>query len=72
MKARWFVHYNKPESKRQGHAIMTLHFGNVCHLVRNVSIKTPCESHIRKTQPHCVIRGWATDVVINDGVATIN
>ena len=42
-------------------------------MVRNVVVNTPCESHERTKQPRCVIRGWATDVVINnDGVATIN
>jgi hypothetical protein len=52
---------------------MTLHFKDVCHMVRNVVVNTPCESHERTSQPRCVIRGWATDVVINkDGVATIN
>jgi|LauGreDrversion2_6_1035139.scaffolds.fasta_scaffold122493_1 dihydroneopterin aldolase len=73
MKTRWFMHYNKPESRRKGHAVMTLHYKDVCHLVRNVVVNTPCESHERTNQPRCVIRGWATDVVINkDGVATIN
>jgi hypothetical protein len=71
MKSRWFVHYNKPASRRNGHTVMTLHYKDVCHLVRNIKIQTPCESHERRSQPRCVIRGWASNVTINEGVATI-
>jgi hypothetical protein len=71
MKTRWFVHYNKPASKRSGRNIMTLHYRDTCYLVDKIKINTPCESHERKSQPRCVIRGWASNVTFNQGEAVI-
>lgn len=63
-KTFWF-HYNKPASRAQGCNVLTIHWEGACHLANAVSIHVPhIESHTRKSQPHCVIRGKATSVDI--------
>jgi len=59
---RFLFHYNKPESKRQGRNVLTLHWQGKCHLVNNITCHVPTETHNQKRQPHCVIRGWAAEV----------
>jgi hypothetical protein len=68
----WF-HFNKPESKKAGRNILTVHFGGVCHLVHDVVIATPVRSVSRTTQPRCVIRGEVSPdrFVIKKNVAYI-
>ena len=70
---RFFFHYNKPESKAQGCSVLTLHWQGKCHLVNAVVCDVPTETHEQKRQPHCIVRGWASDVEFNnfDGTATI-
>ena len=60
---RFFYHYNKPESKRQGCNVLTLHWKGKCHLVNDIVCHLPTETHKQKRQPHCVVRGWATEVI---------
>lgn len=59
---RFFYHYNKPESKRQGCNVLTLHWKGKCHLVNDIVCYAPTETHKQKRQPHCVVRGWAAEV----------
>ena len=59
---RFFFHYNKPESKRQGVNVLTLHWKGKCHLVNDIVCYAPTETHKQKRQPHCVVRGWAAEV----------
>lgn len=63
----FFFHYNKPESRRQGRNVLTVHAKGVCHLVNHIKCDVPIETHARKTQPFCVIKGRATcvDIVKN-------
>jgi len=68
---RFFYHYNKPASRKAGRPVLTLHWLDKCHLVSRVVCKTETETHERKTQPCCVVRGWAKGVTINNGIAEV-
>lgn len=59
---RFFYHYNKPESHKQGRNVMTLHWEDTCHMVQKVICTAGTETHNQKRQPRCIIRGWATKV----------
>ena len=63
---RFFFHYNKPESVRQGRNVLTVHWKGTCHLVNSISCDVPTETHHQKRQPRCVIRGWATSISIGE------
>jgi hypothetical protein len=64
-KRRFWFHYNKPESKKQGRTVLTLHWKGKCHLVNSITCSAPCETHAQRRQPRCVIRGWATEVELH-------
>ena len=59
---RFWYHYNKPESKRQGRNVLTLHYEGKCHLIHSLESHAATETHDRKAQPRCVIRGWSEGV----------
>ena len=61
---RFFFHYNKPESRKQGRNVLTVHWKNSCIPVNHLKINVPIESHTQKSQPHCVMRGFANSVEI--------
>jgi len=61
---RFFFHYNKPESRKQGRNVLTVHWQNACIPVNNIKVNVPTESHTQKQQPNCVIRGFAKSVEI--------
>ena len=61
---RFFFHYNKPESRKQGRNVLTVHWQNVCIPVNHLKVNVPIESHTQKHQPHCVMRGFANSVEI--------
>lgn len=67
----WF-HYNKPESRKLGKNVLTIHFNNVCHFVTGLICNVPIATHNRKAQPRCVMTGSANNIIINDGVAVIS
>ena len=66
MKRRFFYHYNKPESRRQDRNVLTVHWKSQCIPVNSIVCNVPTETHDRKAQPHCVVRGWALDVEIKE------
>ena len=59
---RFFFHYNKPESKAQGCNVLTVHWDKQCHFVNDIKCFAETETHTQKTQPHCIVRGWAHGV----------
>jgi hypothetical protein len=65
-KLRFWFHFNKPASKREGRNVLTLHWRGTCHRVHSIRCKTPTETHDRPTQPTCIVRGWAEDVTISE------
>lgn len=68
-RAFWF-HYNKPESRKQGRNVLTVHYDGKCHLVHDLDIRVPIKTRHRKMQPRCVLVGRGV-LRIEDGVATI-
>ena len=71
-KKRFWYHYNKPESKKQGRNVITVHWRDACHPVNKILCNVPTESHNQKRQPYCVIRGWCDDIIFveSNGVTT--
>lgn len=69
---RFFFHYNKPESQRQGKPIITLHFNKSCYLVENIECQVPTFGRIRiNKQPHFVMVGKALNIQVINNVAKI-
>jgi hypothetical protein len=68
---RFFYHYNKPASQKWGRPMLTVHWQGKCHLVGGVFCYVPTETHIRSTQPRCVVRGKAKSVTFEGSVAVI-
>lgn len=71
-KVFWF-HFNKPASKKAGKPIISLHYDKTCHMVDNIICEVPTAGKLNKRQPHFVIRGYTTSIVIDKAtnVATI-
>jgi hypothetical protein len=59
---RFFFHYNKPESKRRGKVIWSLHYNKTCYLVEHIDCKVPIETKVNNRQPYAIVRGWSNDV----------
>ena len=51
------------ESPRQGRNVLT-RIGKTLAYVNHLKINVPIESHTQKSQPHCVMRGFANSVEI--------
>jgi hypothetical protein len=64
MKRRFFFHFNKPESKKQDRNVLTVHWRGNCIPVNSIDCQVATETHDRNSQPTCVVRGWASDVEI--------
>lgn len=62
---RFFYHYYKQKGK------MSIHFRNACTVVDNVVCNVPCETKWKPTQPILVMQGFAKEVTIKGGIATI-
>ena len=65
MAAFWF-HFNKPESRRRGRPIMTLHHKKKCHFVELIECNVPVWTRHRKTQPVVVMAGFCETVKFRD------
>ena len=64
-KYRFFFHYNKP------HKLITVHFKNTCYLVKDIVCEVATESKWNKTQPHLIIRGKCSNLLIKSEIAYI-
>lgn len=60
---RFWFHYNKPESLKRKTNILTIHHNDKCNIVNSIECNVPIESHDRKEQPRCILRGWANSIV---------
>ncbi|MEL0118496.1 MAG: hypothetical protein VXB01_06105 [Opitutae bacterium] len=65
-KFRFYFHYNKPASRREGRAVLTLHYKGTCHRCHSISCIVPTETHERARQPQIVVRGWANHIFLDD------
>ena len=61
-KYRFWYHYNKPESRKTGKPVMTIHYRDRCTMAEEIICEVPTETHKRRRQPHIVVRGWAEEV----------
>lgn len=67
MKRRFFYHYFKAKKR------MSIHWKGTCTVVDHVKTQgVDTETHRRKTQPFLVVRGFANDVRIENGVAYVS
>jgi len=64
-KYRFFYHFFKQKGK------MSVHFRGKCHIVDHVICEPECETHWRNSQPRLVMRGWASNVIVNNNQAVI-
>ena len=64
-KYRFFFHYYKQKGA------MSVHFRGTCYIVNQVICKVPCETKWNKRQPRLVMRGFATNLGIENGVAIL-
>ena len=69
---KFWYHYNKPASRSQGCNILTVHFKGACHLVKDIVCRVPTTTRSRKAQPHCVIAGDASEILIDGATAFIS
>tara|TARA_R100000808_G_scaffold142_2_gene1031 strand:+ start:3198 stop:3449 length:252 start_codon:yes stop_codon:yes gene_type:complete len=65
-KLRFYFHYNKPASRREGRPVLTFHYRGTCHRTHSISCMVPTETHERPSQPQVVVRGWANHVYLDD------
>tara|TARA_R110002020_G_scaffold2529_4_gene12104 strand:- start:258 stop:491 length:234 start_codon:yes stop_codon:yes gene_type:complete len=61
-KRRFWFHYHKQESTRQSRNVLTIHWKNKCNMVNGIICEAPTETHNRKAQPRCILRGWANTI----------
>lgn len=71
MSRRFFFHFNKPESLRQKKTLWSVHWKGACHITERIVCNVPCESKANKRQPYAVMRGFATNVTVEDGRVVI-
>ncbi len=71
MRSFWF-HYNKPASSSAQKPQITLHYKGACLVIDNIVVNVKTQGRIRKTQPRWVIAGKTKEIIIKDGIATIN
>lgn len=62
---RFYYHYYR------GKKCLSVHWKGACYTAQDVDVQVPTQSKWRKTQPHLVIQGYATEMNIIDGTAYI-
>jgi hypothetical protein len=70
--AVFFFHYNKPASQKAGKPIVSIHYKKQCILVENIVCDVKTWGHINKRQPRFVIKGFARNIDVKDGIAYIS
>lgn len=68
---KYFYHYNKPASLKAGKPQLSVHFKKTCHIVDAVICAAVFHTKNNKKQPHCVITGECSTVVISNNTAII-
>ncbi len=62
---RFWYHYNKPASKAAGKPVLTVHYEDECQQVDKIYCKVATETHARKRQPFCVVRGLCEGIIFH-------
>jgi hypothetical protein len=70
---RFFYHLNKPETKKLGKVVWSIHYRNQCILANHLDIRVPTESREQTTrQPYAKMVGNAAAVTVDsNGTAII-
>lgn len=72
MKPRsFYFHYNKPQSQRTGHPVISVHISGVCHFVKNIKCTVPTQGRLSARQPRFVMHGKCKTFEIVDDVAYV-
>lgn len=58
-------HYNKPASRAAGAPKLTVHWRGKCVLVDHIDCRVRIITKHRKTQPLCVMQGFADDILFD-------
>lgn len=53
----FFLHFNKPASRKASEARWSIHQSGVCHIVKDFTLSTTVRPRYRKRQPICVLAG---------------
>ena len=61
----FFFHYNKPHGK------VSIHYQKKCHLVDGLLVRVPVHSKFNKRQPKFVMKGVASKITIENGLALV-
>lgn len=60
---RFFYHYHKAASRAAKRNVLTIHWQGACHMVNDIECEPSTQTHTQVRQPHCIIRGFATNVI---------
>lgn len=56
---RFFLHYNKPMSRKAEVPVWTIHWKGKCYQAYNLKVRAWTETHEQNRQPRGVVRGYA-------------
>lgn len=68
----FFYHYNKPASQQSGKPVISIHYKKQCILVDNLVCNVKTWGHLNRKQPRFVIKGKASKINVQNGVAYIS
>lgn len=69
---RFFLHYNKPLSKKFNKHMWSVHYKNKCYFSENIQCNVITESKVNKEQPYVVMRGFAKNIEFNNDTIIIS
>ncbi len=64
-KRRFFFHYRKCDGK------MSVHFKGQCIPCDNIDCKVPVETHRNRRQPKLVMRGYCSNIIVDNNKVVI-
>lgn len=67
----FYFHFNKPASQQAGRAQASVHYRGACHIVDTVDCQVPVKSRTNKRQPHFVMAGRCSELLIENGTAIL-
>jgi len=62
----FFLHFNKPASRKASEARWSIHQAGVCHVVKDFTLSAKVKPRYRKRQPICVLAGRGVISVVGD------
>lgn len=68
---RFYFHFNKPQSKKLGKTIWSVHYAGKCHQVEKVHCLVNSETKANKHQPYAIVQGFCKEFLLNKNECTI-